>query len=159
MHREHLDVDAPTGRVLPRWLWPICVLGALPIAWAAVHAGLAMSISEPVRDIALLSLGAVAEEIVFRGGLQRVLRRWRALGSHAGPISAANALTSVGFAAAHLWSHPPLAALAVWPVSLLLGWVYERGGERLVPPVLLHLYFNAVLFAFSLGLGYVSRLV
>lgn len=139
-------------RALPAWLWAACAFGAVPIAWAAQHAGFGMPTTTPARDLALLALGAVVEEIVFRGGLQRALRRWRALDRHAGPISAANALTSVVFAAAHLWSHPPLAALGVLPVSLLLGWVYERSGERLAPPVLLHLYFNAVLFAFSLGL-------
>jgi membrane protease YdiL (CAAX protease family) len=59
----------------------------------------------------------------------------------------------VAFAALHLWRHPALAALGVLPVSLLLGWVYERSGERLLPPVLLHLYFNAVLVASSYAVG------
>jgi hypothetical protein len=149
---------AAPRRALPAWLWAACAFGALPIAWAAQRAGFGMPITTPARDLALLALGAVVEEIVFRGGLQRTLGRWRALGHHAGPISAANALTSAVFAAAHLWSHPPLAALGVLPVSLLLGWVYECSGERLVPPVLLHLYFNAVLFAFSLGLHDIGRL-
>jgi len=61
-------------------------------------------------------------------------------------------LTSVVFALAHLWNHPPLAALGVLPVSLLLGWAYERSGQRLAPPIGLHLYFNMALFAASLAL-------
>lgn len=56
------------------------------------------------------------------------------------------------FALARLWNHPPLAALGVLPVSLLLGWAYERSGQRLAPPIALHLYFNVALFVASFAL-------
>lgn len=145
--------DTEVTRALPAWLWPGCLLGALPVAWAAARGGYGWLIADPWRDLAVLVLGAVTEEIVFRGGLQRALRRWGPLAGRAGPVSAANALTSAVFAAAHLWQHPPLAALGVLPVSLLLGWVYERGDERLAPPIALHLYFNLALYACSFALA------
>ena len=128
--------------------WAICLLGAWPIGWAAARLGLGVAVIEPVRDIAVLLLVSAAEEIVFRGGLQRALLHWRRLQRHgfAAVISAANAVTSILFAAAHLWNHRPLVALGVLPVSLLLGWVYERSRERLVPPVALHAYFNFALY-------------
>ena len=133
--------------------WAACLLGAWPIGWAVARHGLGVPMLDPVRDIAVLLLVSAAEEIVLRCGLQRALLRWRWLrrrdrrGRTAWTPSAANVLTSMLFATAHLWSHPPLVALGVLPVSLLLGWIYERSGERLAPPVALHAYFNLVLYA------------
>ena len=127
------------------------------MAWGAATFGFGLPRVDLLRDIAVLLVGAVAEEIVFRAGLQRALGRWPSLaGRRIGPLSAANLLTSLLFALVHLWQHPPLAAAGVVPVSWLLGWVYERGGERLAPPTLLHGYFNATLYASTLALGAVG---
>jgi membrane protease YdiL (CAAX protease family) len=147
---------APARRSAPpRWpaaAWWLVVAGAVPLAASAAALGFAIPVTAAwPRDLALLMAWSVCEEIVFRGGAQPVLARWPTL-ARRGPwwgISAANALTSVLFAAAHLWSKPPAVALALLPVSLLLGASLERGGGRLVVPAALHAYFNALLFAMS----------
>ena len=126
------------------WGWG-CILIAPPLAWAAAVSGHGITPTEPLRDLAFLALWATIEEVVFRGGVQRLLLHKmpaRALG-----ISASNAITSLLFAALHLWAHPPLVALGVLPVSLLLGAAYERSAERLRAPIALHLYFNGLLYA------------
>ena len=122
-----------------------CILIAPPLAWAAAAGGYGIAHIEPLRDLAWLALWSVAEEAVFRGGVQRVLLH--KMPARAAGISAANAITSLLFAASHLWAHPPLVALGVLPVSLLLGAAYERSGERLRAPIALHLYFNGLLYA------------
>ena len=130
--------------------WLACALGAPPLAWLATRLGLGISVIDPVRDLAWIALASVAEEIVFRGGLQQVLLRHPSGRVATGPVTGANAVTSAFFALAHLWNHPALAALAVLPVSMLLGWTYERSAQRLTPPIALHLYFNLVLYGASL---------
>lgn len=142
-------------RLAPVALWATLVPLAVPVAWAAAHTGLGVAVREPLRDLALLLLWSAAEEVVFRGGLQPLLQRQAALGDPARRrfgLSPANLITSIVFAAAHLWAHPPLAALAVFPVSLLLGASLERSG-RLAVPVLLHAWFNACLYAASWSLA------
>jgi membrane protease YdiL (CAAX protease family) len=131
--------------------WWGCVLAAPPIAGALALAGYGIHRASPARDLALLALGAVGEELVFRGGLQAALRH--RLPACAFGISGANAVASALFALAHLWAHPPLAALGVLPVSLVLGVAYERSGDRLVLPIALHLYFNALLYGAGAWLG------
>jgi membrane protease YdiL (CAAX protease family) len=138
---------------LPRPFWWGSALAAPLLAALVVRLGFGVALDAPWRTLGLLALAAIVEEIVFRGGLLRLLlRRWPTGRKNWQSISAANALTSAVFALAHLWSHPPLAALGVLPVSLLLGWAYERSGQRLAPPIVLHLYFNVVLLAASLAL-------
>ena len=143
-------VGLTTARATPQphALWWACALLAPPIAWfAATHGyGIAQR-SGPLHDLAILTLAAVVEELLFRAGVQAALRRHLPLTTRAYGVSAANAIASVLFALAHLWAHPPLAALGVWPVSLVLGAAYERSGERVVVPIALHLYFNALLYA------------
>mgnify|MGYP000396837443 CR=1 FL=1 len=80
------------------------------------------------------------EEFIFRGGVQQLLRD--VLGAHGvGPMSAANLLTSVLFAALHFIHHPPLwAALTFFP-SLVFGYFMDRD-RRLRLPMLLHVFYN-----------------
>jgi len=137
---------------LPRAFRWACGLATPPLAALAAQLGYGVALDTPWRVLGLLVLASIAEEIVFRGGMQRLLLRWPAGRTSWYSVSAANALTSAAFALAHLWNHPPLAALGVLPVSLLLGWTYERSGQRLAPPIALHLYFNLALFAASLTL-------
>jgi membrane protease YdiL (CAAX protease family) len=142
----------PSTTPLPRAFRWACGLATPPLAALAAQLGYGVALDAPWRVLGLLVLASIAEEIVFRGGVQRLLRRWPAGRTSWYAVSAANALTSVVFALAHLWNHPPLAALGVLPVSLLLGWAYERSGQRLALPIVLHLYFNAALWAASLAL-------
>lgn len=125
---------------------------APPVAWALASAGYGLPIDRPTADLAWLAAGAVAEEVVFRGGLQHwALTRPALAVRHAG-LSRANLLASAAFAAVHLVNHAPLVALGVLPVSLLLGAVYERSG-RLRGPIALHLWFNACLYAATAALA------
>ena len=123
---------------------------ALPVAWALARGGHGLPLGSLGVDIAWLAVGAVAEEVVFRGGLQGwALRRPALAVQHAG-LTGANLVASAAFATAHLLNHAPLAALGVLPVSLLLGVVYERSG-RLRLPIALHLWFNLCLYAATMA--------
>ena len=61
------------------------------------------------------------------------------------PMVMANVLTSIAFAAVHLYAHPPLWALAVFFPSLVFGYFRDRSG-RLEGPILLHIGYNASYF-------------
>lgn len=80
------------------------------------------------------------EEWLFRGELQPLLGcRWSA---RWGPMTLANLVTSIVFAALHLWFHPPLWAAAVFLPSLVFGYFRERSGG-LASPIALHAGYNA----------------
>lgn len=90
----------------------------------------------------------IAEEVVFRAGLQAALRR--RLTAHLGDPAArtlAVLLGALAFAAAHAAAGHMAGAWTLLP-GLLLGAVYERTG-RLAPCVLLHALFNAFWLAFG----------
>ena len=131
-----------------RVVW-LCVLAAPPLAWLSARLGFGLSLADPWRDGAVLALASVAEEIVFRGGVQTLLLRWPALRTRTFIVSGANVVTSIFFAAFHLWRHPLLVALGVFAVSLVLGHVREASG-RTWPTALLHVWFNALLCAATL---------
>lgn len=128
--------------------WWACALVAPPVALAAAAAGFAMKVGDVPRNVAAIVVWSVAEEIVFRGWLQPRLAH--AFGAHwpRGPLTAANAATSVVFAALHVWRHSAWLALAVFPVSLVYGAARERSG-RIAPSAALHVYFNLLLYAAS----------
>jgi membrane protease YdiL (CAAX protease family) len=137
------------------WIWVLIVAGAVPTAWLVSAVGYPLPARSVGRDLALLLLWSVAEEVVFRGGVQPALARWSPLAGsrQVMGISAANALTSMLFCAAHAWSKPTQVTLGLLPISLLLGASMERSG-RLWVPVALHAWFNVLLYAFSaLGRG------
>ena len=86
----------------------------------------------------------VLEEVVFRGLVQGVFAQY-VPGRLLGPVTRANALTSLVFAASHLLYHAPLwAALIVVP-SLVFGWARERYAS-LIAPILLHVWYNLGFF-------------
>ncbi len=127
-----------------------CVVAAavaVPVAWLVAAAGYGVATREPLRDLAIIALWSVAEEIVFRGALQPAIARRIDRAARFG-ITRANAVTSLVFAAFHLWRHPPLVALFVFPVSLVYGKARELSG-RVWPAALLHLAFNLLLYAAS----------
>lgn len=140
----------------PAAFWWACAIAAPPIAWVVAASGLAMATADPLRDIAVIALASVAEEIVFRGALQpaldralagRLPARWRGFF-----LTPANIATSVVFAAFHLWRHPLAVAVGVFPVSLVYGRARELSG-RWWPAALLHLAFNLLLYGASWWLG------
>lgn len=97
--------------------------------------------------LALVAAPAL-EELAFRGSVQdaaaAVLRRrgWR----DASPLTLANVLTSLAFAACHLATQPAALAAAIFLPSLVFGRLRERWGS-LWPPVLMHAWYNACLLA------------
>ena len=134
------------GRVQAFW-WA-CLFAAPPLAWAIASAGFPMPVRDPVRDLAAIVVWSVAEEIVFRGGLQPLLARWLRTPAGRWPVTPANMATSIAFAALHAWRHGPLVALGVFPVSLVYGFARDRTG-RVAPAALLHVWFNTLLYAAS----------
>jgi membrane protease YdiL (CAAX protease family) len=135
-----------------RAFWWSCALAAPPIAFAVAASGYPMAVREPARDLALIVLWSVAEEIVFRGALQPALarafaRRFDGEG-RATWLTRANLVTSAVFAAFHLWRHPWPVALGVFPVSLVYGKARELSG-RWWPAAALHVAFNVLLYGAS----------
>ena len=136
----------------PAAFWWACAIAAPPIAFAVAVAGFPMATTDPLRDIAVIALFSVAEEIVFRGALQpaldrafagRLPSRWQA-----SLLTPANLATSAVFAAFHLWRHPLALAIGVFPVSLVYGRARELTG-RWWPAAVLHLAFNLLLYGAS----------
>ena len=104
---------------------------------AAVSAGPDMR-----RLWVLLLLAPLAEEVVFRAGLQEsLLRRLRS-------PPAANALTALAFATAHALARGDASGVAVAIPALLLGAVYGRW-RTAWPCVALHASMNAVWLAWG----------
>ena len=135
-----------------RAFWWSCVVAAPPVAFAVAASGYPMAVRDPLPELALIVVWSVAEEIVFRGALQPALARFfeRRFGSAAARawLTPANLATSALFAALHLWRHPFVAALGVFPVSLVYGRARELGGHWW-PAAALHLFFNLLLYAAS----------
>ena len=134
-----------------RWFWWACAFGAAPIAAVVVVAGYPMETANPPRDLAMLTLWSVLEEIVFRGLLQPAMARAferRPMPMGGSPLTLANVATSVIFAAVHLWRHPLGVALGVFPISLIYGKARELSGHWW-PAALLHVGFNVALYAAS----------
>jgi membrane protease YdiL (CAAX protease family) len=92
----------------------------------------------------MLLVAPVLEELAFRGALldlaQSLLRRFGV--ADAGPVTCANLITSVLFAACHLPYQSVALSISVLLPSLLLGRVRELTASVL-PCVLLHAWFNA----------------
>ena len=85
----------------------------------------------------MLVITPLAEEVVFRGGLQEALIR-RSIG-----LWAANLAASSAFVVAHLVVREDLGAIAVLAPSLVLGLLYERS-RSIVLCALLHAGMNGV---------------
>jgi membrane protease YdiL (CAAX protease family) len=137
-------VKAPSTQAF----WLACVVAGPPVAWVVAAAGLPMPVHDPMRDLVAIAAWSVAEEIVFRGGLQPLLARRFGARGRSWPITPANLATSLVFAGLHAWRHGAAVALGVFPVSLVYGFARERTG-RVAPAALLHLWFNVLLYAAS----------
>lgn len=103
--------------------------------------------------LAVVLLYPVLEELSFRGLLQGWLQellgqrqRWRRLPAG---ISLPNLFTSLAFCAAHLPTQPLGWVAGAFLPSLLFGYLRDRTGSVL-PPMALHVYYNAGLMLFML---------
>jgi len=89
--------------------------------------------------VSAIILAPLLEEVLFRGLLQSMLRRyvkpWPAI-----------LLTSILFVAVH---HEPQNMPALFILSLVLGYNYERTG-RLFSPILIHAFFNGTMIVLHL---------
>ena len=117
----------------------------LLIAAGFAYSGPAWVAVQPLLFVVLALVYPLLEEIVFRGmlqdGLSQRLTPWTQ-----GPISKANLITSLIFAALHGFSHTPLWAAAVFLPSLVFGYFRERH-SGLASPILLHAFYNSGYYA------------
>jgi membrane protease YdiL (CAAX protease family) len=122
------------------------ILGLGPLgAWVATHIGMELNgtACHSMALLTLLLLAPVAEETVFRLGLQRWIHT--RLSMSAGPLSMSNLLTAVVFGSLHALHHGnPLMMLTMFP-SLVFGWIWENKAKQLRYPVLVHAWYNLCL--------------
>jgi len=120
-------------------------MAAGPVAWALLALWLPITdvgwpIARPVQFLALVVLYPVLEELVFRGLLQGTLLRHGWGRRRAGPVTAANLVAALAFAAAHLLQGPPAWAAAVFLPGLVFGYFRERHG--IGAAIVLHAFYN-----------------
>ena len=118
-------------------------------AWAAMQTGLALPGSACGASALLILLLAapVLEESIFRGGLHAWLAR-RAP-ARLGCLSLANLVVAGVFGAMHaIHQQSSLMLLSAAP-ALMMGWVWELSGARLLAPVLLHAWYNLCIVVLS----------
>jgi membrane protease YdiL (CAAX protease family) len=148
-------------------VWAVlAVLALMPVIWTMSWAaswimqGMGQKITaNPIFDyleafgwggkaatiFAVVIVGPVAEELVFRGIFQSMLRAYRVAAWPAIAISSA----------LFVWMHMgvPHDVVPLLPLAIVLGYSYERCG-RLVPSIVIHAMFNAVnVVIFLTGLG------
>jgi hypothetical protein len=106
--------------------------------------------------IGFLLVQPLLEELLFRGVVQGWLRE-----RHWGPlelfgVSASNWIASLLFVAAHLPAQPLAWSLAVFVPSLVFGYFRDRH-DSLVPPMILHVVYNAAFFLWRPALDQLLR--
>lgn len=99
------------------------------------------STTDPIRLLLPVLVYPILEEVVFRGALQGWFRRKTWGLRHRFDITAANILTSIIFAAAHLIRRPNIWSAGVVVPSLVFGFFRDRYGN-LYAPIALHIFYN-----------------
>ncbi|HEY8605595.1 MAG TPA: JDVT-CTERM system glutamic-type intramembrane protease [Noviherbaspirillum sp.] len=131
----------------------LCALAAGPAFLLLLDAGWpGLRAGAPAAPLAVLSLvlwQPIIEELLFRGVVQGQLLSTAHGRREAAGLSVANALSSLLFMGAHLIHHPPAWAAAILVPSLVFGYFREREGS-LLPPLLLHVSYNACYFLWPL---------
>jgi membrane protease YdiL (CAAX protease family) len=123
-------------------VYALALVGGPVGAWLALQIGLGLrdAACAPAALFTLLVLAPIAEETVFRFGLHRWLlgKSW----AQPGGISLANVLVALIFGLLHALTHgSPLMLLTAAP-ALVVGWLWEASGQRLIVPVLVHAWYN-----------------
>lgn len=120
-----------------------------PCVWAVLYflqLGAAASSLDLILLITVCLIYPVLEELAFRGFIQSwLLDAVQFAKKQMGGISIANIITSVLFAAAHLFSQHPLWAASVFLPSLVFGYFRERH-DSVVPSIILHCWYNTGFF-------------
>lgn len=134
----------PDYRLIAALIAPLLVWPWVP-AWndEVLEAGLAVAV------VSVLSI-SVLEEVLFRGFLQGWLLGRIRFRQMLFRFSHANWLTSLAFAAAHVWTHSPMLVPGYFVVGMVLGYFRERY-NGILTPVLLHSYYNLGLLFFFIG--------
>jgi len=168
--RPFLAVECGLQRPRPGLLrWPpdahlaLALLAAVPV-WIGLAWAVGPSMFHPrslAGWLAFVLLWPLIEELLFRGLLQgQLLRLSQRLGQprRIGPITWANALTTLAFVALHLSAQPLAWALAVALPSLVFGHLRERFAS-VWPAVGLHMIYNAGFALAAWVAGYHSLLL
>jgi membrane protease YdiL (CAAX protease family) len=125
--------------------------------FALLLAPAGMLLPAPVAGVNayLLLLMALAEEIIFRAVVQKTLGAWMAARDRAERHarsgwrilvpSRANLVASALFSLLHLFSHPPLWAMAVFLPSLVYGILWDRY-KSVLPCWIVHAAYNLAYF-------------
>lgn len=168
--RLFLAVECGLQRPRPALLrWPpdahlaLVLLAAVPV-WVVLALMVGPSMFQP-RGLAgwltFVVLWPLIEELLFRGLLQGQLLRLSQHGGQPrriGPVSWANALSTLAFVALHLPAQPLAWALAVAAPSLVFGHLRERFAS-VWPAVGLHMVYNAGFAGAGWVAGYHSRVL
>ena len=84
--------------------------------------------------LAVTVVAPIAEEFFFRGFLYQALRKWKG-------VTGAMLLSAFFFSLAH--GHPVLI-LAIFPLGIVLAYLYERRGSSLTAAIAAHALFNSI---------------
>jgi hypothetical protein len=111
-------------------------------AWIALQIGLGLPTAActPLPLLSLLLIAPIAEETVFRRGLQNWLLEKITL--RFGPLSLANALVALIFGSLHALHQGSALMLVTVVPALVFGWLWELSGRRLLIPILFHAWYN-----------------
>jgi len=131
---------------IPKLAAYVLAVGCGPVgAWLMMQTGLNLGNAACASTglLTLLLVAPVAEEIVFRYGLQR----WLAIKFTAkvSDLSLANVNTAIIFAMLHALHQRNALMLLTFVPSLFFGWVWELSAARLIVPILLHAWYNLCL--------------
>lgn len=142
-------VTAPHALLRDGWFWLALLLGIVACEVFALFLGRGREIGSHAGQwqqlLWLAVIYPVVEEWVFRGVIQPRLWVTRMGRQACCRISLANLMTTLLFAAFHLFSHTPLwAALVILP-SLVFGTFRDRYNS-ILPGTLLHGGYNLAFF-------------
>jgi membrane protease YdiL (CAAX protease family) len=87
---------------------------------------------------------AITEELVYRGMLVSIARRWSAIPTQRGRDLFAVILSGTVFGLAHLGTWGPEMAIALAGLGMGLSFAYITIGELLIPVILYHIVFDCL---------------
>ncbi|MFV2060796.1 MAG: JDVT-CTERM system glutamic-type intramembrane protease [Gammaproteobacteria bacterium] len=118
-----------------------CLFWLLLSFYFPITTNLQWPITSPLVFLVPVIVYPILEEIVFRGAVMEFIHE-KLPGIFIFHLSKSNIITSILFSSLHFFYHPPIWAAAVFIPSLVFGLLKERY-QSLVPPILLHVFFNA----------------
>lgn len=92
---------------------------------------------------------ALVEEILFRGVLVSILRRWKLISTQRQRDVFATLLSASIFGFAHYATWGPIAAIALVGLGIGFSIAYIANGEQLLPLILYHFAFDLLSISIS----------